>query len=135
MLPFWRIWTQPPVPRCCRPNNKVGIQPHPSANKLPKILLDTQPLLITPRDKVPPSRGARLSSTCQWKGTSSSHQEACHKPLNQLHPQEQTPEARDATTLQPSERRPQTRKARQNEEAVKYNPDEGIRQNPRMTVK
>ena len=37
--------------------------PYPSANRLPKVLLGTKLLLIKPRDKAPPTRGIRISST------------------------------------------------------------------------
>ena len=67
--------------------NPVGTQPRPSANSLPRNLLGTQLPLITPRDKAPPTKGIRISSTYQWAGTSLSHQEACSKPLYQLQPQ------------------------------------------------
>ena len=53
--------------------NQVGTEPHPSANRLPKNPPGTQPPLITPRDKAPPTKGIRISSTYQWAGTRSSH--------------------------------------------------------------
>ena len=59
----------------------------PPTSRLPKVLPGTEPSLIAPRDKAPPSQGTRFSSTCQWSGTSPSHQETCNKPLYQLHPQ------------------------------------------------
>ena len=67
----------------------------------------TQSPLIPPREKVPPTRGIRISSTYQWPGTSSFHQQACSKPPYQLQPQGgQTSEAREATTLLSAKRRP-----------------------------
>ena len=77
-------------------------QPHPSANRLLKVPLGTELPLITPRDKAPPIRVTRLSTTHQWSGTSPSQLQACNKPLYQLPPQGQTAEARKATTLQPA---------------------------------
>ena len=56
------------------------ICPHPSVNRLPKEPPGTQPPLISPRDKAPPTRGIGISSTYQWAGTTPSHQEAYSKP-------------------------------------------------------
>ena len=65
----------------------------------------TQPPLITPRDKAPPTRGIRINSIYQWAGTSPSHQEVYSKPLYQLQTQgRQTPEVREATMLLPVKR-------------------------------
>ena len=47
--------------------NQVRTKAHPSANRLPKVLLHTQLPLITLRDKAPPTRGMRLNSTHQWE--------------------------------------------------------------------
>ena len=63
------------------------IWPHPSVNRLPKDFPRHIVPLILSRDKAPPTRGIRISSTYKWAGTSSSHQEAYSKPLNRLQPQ------------------------------------------------
>ena len=82
-------------------------QPHPSVSRLPKDPPGTQPPLISPRDKVPSTRGIRISSTYQWAGASPSCQEAYNKPLYQLQPQGgQTPEVKEATTLLSVKRSP-----------------------------
>ena len=76
---FGKIWPRAPVLRSPSPTiNRVRTQPHPSGNRLPKVFPGTHLPLITPRDKATPTRGSRLSST---------HQEARHKSLYQLHPQ------------------------------------------------
>ena len=99
-----KIWPHLSGRRSPRPNNNrgggEGSEPHPSANRLPKDLPGTQPPLISPGDKVPPTRGIRISSTHQGAATSPSHQEACSKPPYQLQLQGgQISEAREATTL------------------------------------
>ena len=53
----------------------------------PKDPRGLKPPLLSPRDKAPPSRGLRLSSTYQWAGARPSHQAACNKPPNRLRPQ------------------------------------------------
>ena len=86
---------------------QVGSQPCPSVNRLPKDPPGTEPPLISPREKAPPTRGIGISSTYQWIGTRPSHQEAYSKPLYQLQPQGgQTPEVREATTLLTVKRSP-----------------------------
>lgn len=60
--------------------NKVGTQPQALADRLPKIVLGTQLLLITPLDTVLPTRRKRPSSTHQWADPSPSQQEACASP-------------------------------------------------------
>ena len=64
--------------------NRVGTQPHPSADRLPKVILILQPPLNTPLDTPLPTRGTRPSSAHQWTGTSPSHQEACTSPWTDL---------------------------------------------------
>ena len=91
-LPFWNNLATPNilqawVLRSPRANkNSVGIQPHSSANRLPKVFPGTEPLLITHRDKYPYTRGTRISTSYTWAGTSPSHQESCNKPLQQFQP-------------------------------------------------
>ena len=67
---FGKIWLYQSWLRIPRPNNNlVGTQLHPSVNRLPNDSPGTQLPLITPRDKAPPTRGIRISSTYQWVGT------------------------------------------------------------------
>ena len=66
---------QTPVLESLRPdNNKIGTQPHPLEDRLPKVFLSPQPPQNTALDMVLPIRGIRLSSTHQRAGTSPSHQ-------------------------------------------------------------
>ena len=75
-------WPQPTAYRLqCRDasgqtTNKVGTQPHPPADRLPKVFLTPQLPLNKPSDKALPTKGTRPSSTHQWAGTSLSNQEA-----------------------------------------------------------
>ena len=55
----------------------AGTQSNPSADRLPKDFLSSQPPLDTPLDMVLSIRGPTPSSTHQGTGTSPSHQEAC----------------------------------------------------------
>jgi len=84
---FGKIW---PYPSALRTPGQtiiqVGSQLHPSVNGLPKDPPGTQPHLLSPRGKAPPTRGIGISPTYQWAGTSPSHQEAYSKPLYQLQP-------------------------------------------------
>ena len=80
--PTHQIWEAPG-----QTTNQVGTQPNHQQTGCLKTPPGTQPPLITPRDKVPPPRGVRISSSYQWAGTSPSHQEACSKPPYQLQPQ------------------------------------------------
>ena len=64
-------------------NNKtkeLGTKPHPSVDRLIKVVLIPQPPLNT----LLLTRGTRPSSTCQWAGTSLSFQEACIRPWTNL---------------------------------------------------
>ena len=63
---FGKIWPHPSGLRSPRQTtNRVGTQPHPSANSPPKVLIGTQLPLITPRHKDPQTKGIRNSSTYQ----------------------------------------------------------------------
>ena len=66
--------------------NRAGTQPHPSADRLPKVFLSPQPPLNTSLDMALPTRGTRPSSTHQWAGTSPSYQEVCTSLLDQPKP-------------------------------------------------
>ena len=85
----------------------MGSQPHPSVNRLPKDHPGTQPPLISPRDKVPPTSGRGISPTYQWAGTSPSHKEAYSKPLtNFSHKGGTHQKLREARTLLSAKRTP-----------------------------
>lgn len=64
---------------------RVGTQSHPSSGRLLKVLLNPQLTLNITLGLALPIRGTRPSSTHQWAGTSSYHQEANTKPLGQPH--------------------------------------------------
>ena len=57
--------------------NKTGTQTHPSAHRLPKVVLSSQTPQNIPLDMALLFRGKRLSSTRQNADTIPSHQEAC----------------------------------------------------------
>ena len=83
-----KIWIHPSAMRSPGQTTiQVGSQPHPSVNRLPKDPSGTQPPLISPRDKAPPTKGIGISPTYQWAGISPSHKEAYSKSLYQLQPQ------------------------------------------------
>ena len=107
--------------------SKTGIQLHPSADRLPKVILSSQLPQNTPLGTALPTRQTRSSSTHQRAGTSPFHQEACTNPRTNLTHRGQTPELRETMILQPVERRPQTQKGRQNEMTQKYVANEGTR--------
>ena len=81
--------------------NKVGIQPHPSSERLPEVTLSSQLLPNTPLDMALPTRGPRARFTHQWAGTSPSGPTSLTR--------RQTPEARGTTILQSVGWRPQTK--------------------------
>ena len=64
--------------------NRVGTQPLPSSDRLPKVILSPEPPLNTPLDMALPTRGTRLSSTHQWADISPSYQETCTSPWMSL---------------------------------------------------
>ena len=105
----------------CQATSKTVADTHPSANKLPKVILSSQTHQNTPPDATLPIRGKRSSSTHQNSGTSPFHQGAYTSHWTNLTHWGQTSEARGAMILQPAERRPQ------NEKREKYVSDEGAR--------
>ena len=131
------FWHQDPAP----PNNlwlqswktsgqtttKIGIQPHPSEDRLPKVLLSSHPPQNTPLDMALPIRGTRPSCTHERAGTSPFHQEGCTSPWTKLTHQGADTRSKRTTVLQPVERTPQTQKVRQNEMTEKYVTKEGTR--------
>ena len=64
--------------------SKTGTQPHPSADRLSKVILSSQIPQNTPPDMALPFRRKRLNSTHQSTGTSPSHQEAYTSPWTSL---------------------------------------------------
>ena len=60
----------------CQTTSKTGTQPHPRAQRLPKIIIRSQTPQNTPQDSVLPTRRARSSLIHQNTGTSPLHQEA-----------------------------------------------------------
>ena len=84
-----KIWPHSSGLRSPRPNNnKDGNAPPPiSKTGCLKTPQDTQPLLISPRDKATPTRGIWISSIYHWASISPSHQETYSKPQYQLHQQ------------------------------------------------
>ena len=64
--------------------SKKGTQPHPSAERLSKIILSAQPHQNRFPYVVLLTRGTRLSSNHQRSGNSPSHQESCTSPSTNL---------------------------------------------------
>ena len=60
----------------CQTTSKTGTQPHPLAERLPKIIIRPQTPPITPPDMDVPTRKTRSSLIHQNTGTSPLHQEA-----------------------------------------------------------
>ena len=59
----------------CQTTSKTGTQPHPLAQRLPKIIIRPQTTQNTPPDAVLPTRKTRSSLIHQNTGTSPLHQE------------------------------------------------------------
>ena len=93
----------------CQTTSKTGTQPHPLAEKLPKIILSSQTPQNTPPDAALPTRKTRSSPTQQNTGTSPLHQEAYTSHWTNLTHWGQTPKTTGTMNLQPVKRRPQTR--------------------------
>ena len=60
----------------CQTTSKTGTQPHPLAERLPKIIIRSQTPQNTPLEVVLPTRKTRSSLIHQNTGTSPLHQEA-----------------------------------------------------------
>ena len=108
-------------------NNGAGTKPHPSAHRLPKVFLSPQPPLNTPLDTALTTRGTRPSSIDQRTGTGPSHQETCPSLLEQTQPpggRHQKQEKLQSYSLQNGDCK---LKARKNEMAEEYVPDERTR--------
>ena len=87
--------------------SKTGTQSHPSADRLHKVVLNSQTPQKTPPDMALAIRRTRYSSTHQNAGTSPSHQEAYPRTRTKCTYWGQTPEAKRTMTMKPEERRPQ----------------------------
>ena len=80
--PFWKNLA-PPIStekHQAKQQSRWDHSPTPQLTGCLKTPPDTQPPLIPSRDKAPPTKGIRISSTYQWAGISPSHQEAYSKP-------------------------------------------------------
>ena len=120
----------PVLDTSCQTTSKTGTQPHPLAERLPKIIIRPQTPQITPPDVDMPTRKTRSSLIHQNTGTSPLHQEAYTTHRTNLSHWGQTPKTTGITTLQPVKRRPQTQQVKQNEKIEKHTADEGARQKP-----
>ena len=92
----------------CQKTSKTGIQLHPLAERLPKIIIRSQKPQNTPLDAVLPTRKTRSSLIHQNTGTSLLHQETCITHWPNLSSWGQTPKTTGTTNLHPDKRRPQT---------------------------
>ena len=92
----------------CQTTSKTGTQPHPLAERLPKIIITSQTPQHTPPDAVLPTRKRRSSLIHQNTNTSPFHQEAYTTHWTNLNHWVQTPETTGTMNLQPAKRRPQT---------------------------
>ena len=88
--------------------SKTGTQPHPLAERLPKIILSSQTPQNTPLDVVLPTRKTRSSLIHQNTGTSPLHQEANRSHWTNLTHWGKTSKTTGTTNLQPAKRRTQT---------------------------
>ena len=119
---FGKLWPHPLGQESPgQPTNKVRKEPHPSSNRLSKVLLGTEQPIITPRDKAPHTRGARICSTYQWANTSPSHQKNC----NFAHKGADTGSNTGYNPIPCTKEN--TQKAVQNENTEKYDSDERTR--------
>ena len=64
--------------------SKTGAQPHPSVDRLPKVVLSSQTPKNTPPEEALVFRGKRLNATHQTAGTRPSHQDAYTSPWTNL---------------------------------------------------
>ena len=92
----------------CQTTSKTGTQPHPLAERLPKIIMRPQTPQNTPPDVDLPTRKKRSSLIHQNTGTSPLHQEAYTTHWTILSHWGQTPKTMGIKNLQPVKRRPQT---------------------------
>ena len=90
----------------CQTTSKTGTQPHPLAERLPKIIIRPQTPQNTPSNVDVPTRKTRSSLIHQNTGTSPLHQEAYTTHLTNLSHWGQIPKTTGTTNLQPVKRRP-----------------------------
>ena len=88
--------------------SKTGTQPHPLAERLPKIVITSQTPQNTPPYVVVPTSKIRSSLIQQNTGTSPLHQEAYTTHWINLSHWGQTPKTMGTMNLQAAKRRPQT---------------------------
>ena len=91
----------------CQTTSKTGTQPHPLAERLPKIIIRPQTAQNTPPDVDLPTRKTRSSLIHQNSGTSPLHQEAYTTHWTNLSHLGETPKTRETTNLQPAKGIPQ----------------------------
>ena len=99
----------------CQTTSKTGPQPHPLAQRLPKIIIRPQTPQNTPPDADLPTRKTRSSLIHQNTGTNPLHQEAYTTHWTNLSHWGQTPKTMETMNLQPARKRPQTQQVKQNE--------------------
>ena len=92
----------------CQTTSKTGTQPHPLAQRPPKIIIRPQTPQNTPSDVDLSTRKTRSSLIHQNTGTSPLHQEAYTTHWTNLSHWGQTPKTMGTKNLQPAKRRPQT---------------------------
>ena len=91
----------------CQTTSKTGTQPHPLAQRLPKIIIRPQTPQNTPPDIDLHNRKTRSSLIHQNTGTSPLHREAYTTHWTNLSHWGQTPKTTGTTNLQSAKRRPQ----------------------------
>ena len=92
----------------CQTTSKTGKQPHPLAERQPKIIIRPQTPHYTPPDVDLSTRKTRSSLIHQNTGTSPLHQEAYTTHWINLSHWGQIAKTTGTTNLQPAKRRPQT---------------------------
>lgn len=117
--------------------NRVGTQPHPSADSLLKVVLNKQLPDNKHTGRYGPSHQRDKPQLHPPVGGYQSPQLGnLHKPLETVSSTRgQTAGARRTTTLQHVERKSQSQKVRQSEMVEGYAPDEGTRYNPKQLSK
>ena len=111
----------------CQTTSNTGTQPHPLAERLPKIIIRSQTPQNTPPDMDQATRNTRSSLIHQITGTSPLHQETYTTHWTNFSHWGQTPKTTGTMNLQPAKRRPQIQEVKQNEKTKKHTADEGAR--------
>ena len=108
-----------PHPTACRlqcwdasgqTTNSVGTQPHPSADRVPKVILSPQLPLNTPLDMALAIRGKDPAPSTSGQVPVPPTRKPAQAPQPTSPTREQTPEAKGTTILQPAEQRTQMQK-------------------------